>query len=94
MCGTVTCYRSAAPSAEPVTVDFVPPPTAGPLRLRIRYGPRDDWFTRAARELLETPYTMSVDSNRVGARLAGPALERMDAGRQLPSEGIVPAPCR
>ena len=75
--------------AEPVTVDFVPPPTAGPLRLRIRYGPRDDWFTRAARELLETPYTMSVDSNRVGARLAGPALERIDAGRQLPSEGIV-----
>jgi biotin-dependent carboxylase-like uncharacterized protein len=75
--------------AEPVTVDFVPPPTTGPVRLRIRYGPRDDWFTRAARELLETPYTMSVDSNRVGARLAGPALERMDAGRQLPSEGIV-----
>ena len=75
--------------ADPVTVDFIPPPTTGPLRLRIRYGPRDDWFTRAARELLETPYTMSVDSNRVGARLAGPALERMDAGRQLPSEGIV-----
>jgi biotin-dependent carboxylase-like uncharacterized protein len=75
--------------AEPVTVDFIPPPTNGPLRLRIRYGPRDDWFTRAARQLLETPYTMSMDSNRVGARLAGPALERIDARRQLPSEGIV-----
>jgi biotin-dependent carboxylase-like uncharacterized protein len=78
------------PSGAPVsTVDFVPPPSLGPLRLRIRYGPRDDWFTLAARELLVTPYTMSVDSNRVGARLAGPALERIDAGRQLPSEGIV-----
>jgi biotin-dependent carboxylase-like uncharacterized protein len=79
-----------SPARGPVaTVDFVPPPAIGPLRLRIRYGPRDDWFTRAARQLLESPYTMSVDSNRVGARLAGPALERVDAARQLPSEGIV-----
>jgi biotin-dependent carboxylase-like uncharacterized protein len=70
-------------------VDFVPPPGHGPVRLRIRYGPRDDWFTRGARELLETPYTVSAHSNRVGARLAGPALARVDAGRQLPSEGIV-----
>lgn len=77
-------------SAGPVaTVDFVPPPSTGPLRLRIRRGPRDDWFTPAARELLGSAYTMSVDSNRVGARLAGPALERADAGRQLPSEGLV-----
>ena len=77
-------------SAKPVTtVDFVPPPITGPLRLRIRWGPRDDWFTRAARERLASPYTLSVDSNRVGARLAGPALERVDPGRQLPSEGIV-----
>ncbi|HZD96694.1 MAG TPA: biotin-dependent carboxyltransferase family protein [Micromonosporaceae bacterium] len=71
------------------TIDFVPPPMLGPPLLRIRYGPRDDWFTHAARELLETPYTVSVHSNRVGARLAGPTLARVDAGRQLPSEGIV-----
>lgn len=77
-------------SAEPATtVDFVPPPITGPLRLRIRWGPRDDWFTPTARELLASPYTVSVNSNRIGARLAGPALERVDAGRQLPSEGIV-----
>jgi allophanate hydrolase subunit 2 len=55
----------------------------------MRCGPRHDWFTRAARELIQSPYTVSVDSNRVGARLAGPVLERIDAGRQLPSEGIV-----
>lgn len=79
-----------SPSGQPVaTVDFVPPPITGPLRLRMRWGPRHDWFTRAARELIQSPYTVSVDSNRVGARLAGPALERVDAGRQLPSEGIV-----
>jgi biotin-dependent carboxylase-like uncharacterized protein len=78
------------PSGQPAaTVDFVPPPITGPLRLSMRWGPRDDWFTRAARELIQSPYTVSVDSNRVGARLAGPALERVGAGRQLPSEGIV-----
>jgi biotin-dependent carboxylase-like uncharacterized protein len=77
-------------SAEPVTtVDFVPPPITAPLRLRARWGPRDDWFTSAARERLASPYTVSVDSNRIGARLAGPALERVDARRQLPSEGVV-----
>ena len=87
--GDVLPIGAAAVLREPVTVDFVPPPITGPLRLRIRWGPRDDWFTRAARELLTSPYTISLDSNRVGARLAGPALERVDAGRQLPSEGIV-----
>jgi biotin-dependent carboxylase-like uncharacterized protein len=75
---------------EPPPVDFVPPRRAdGIVRLRIRFGPRDDWFTREARALLTTPYTLSVDSNRIGARLAGAALPRVDAGRQLPSEGIV-----
>jgi biotin-dependent carboxylase-like uncharacterized protein len=72
----------------PAVVDFVPPAT-GRVRLRIRYGPRDDWFAPVARELLGTPYTLSMHSNRVGARLAGAALPRLDLGRQLPSEGIV-----
>jgi biotin-dependent carboxylase-like uncharacterized protein len=75
---------------EAPPVDFVPPRRAdGIVPLRIRFGPRDDWFTREARALLTTPYTLSVDSNRIGARLVGAALPRLDAGRQLPSEGIV-----
>jgi biotin-dependent carboxylase-like uncharacterized protein len=74
----------------PSTVDFVPfssPPDA--VVLRIRLGPRDDWFTEEAVELLcGTPYTLTPFENRVGARLAGAALPRAKAG-ELPSEGIV-----
>ncbi|MFC0530354.1 5-oxoprolinase subunit C family protein [Phytohabitans kaempferiae] len=75
---------------SPSTVDFVPwrPPPLS-LALRIRLGPRADWFTaEAVAALLGTAYTVSPVSNRVGARLAGAALPRAVAG-ELPSEGIV-----
>jgi biotin-dependent carboxylase-like uncharacterized protein len=66
-----------------------PPPDAGVVRVRLRLGPRHDWFSVTARDaLVEHPYTLSVKSNRVGARLAGTALSRTIAG-ELPSEGIV-----
>ncbi|GIF75391.1 biotin-dependent carboxyltransferase family protein [Asanoa siamensis] len=59
------------------------------VTLAVRLGPRDGWFTAAAVEtLLTTAYTVSPNSNRVGARLAGAALTRADAG-ELPSEGVV-----
>ncbi|MGC4879489.1 biotin-dependent carboxyltransferase family protein [Micromonospora sp. DT43] len=78
------------PLAEPAPVDVtVGPPPAPELRLSVRLGPRDDWFTPYALGLLfGTPYTVSPVSNRVGARLAGAALPRAVAG-ELPSEGIV-----
>jgi biotin-dependent carboxylase-like uncharacterized protein len=61
----------------------------GDLVLRIRLGPRDDWFEAdAVRLLLGSAYTVSPLSNRVGARLAGPALPRSRAG-ELDSEGVV-----
>jgi biotin-dependent carboxylase-like uncharacterized protein len=71
-------------------------PEAGPafsapaeIRLRLRFGPRHDWFSVTARDaLLENPYALSVKSNRVGARLTGTSLSRTIAG-ELPSEGIV-----
>ncbi|SNT65044.1 biotin-dependent carboxylase uncharacterized domain-containing protein [Asanoa hainanensis] len=65
--------------------------SAGSINLAVRLGPRDDWFTSAAVEtLLTTAYTVSPNSNRVGARLAGAALARADApARELPSEGVV-----
>ena len=56
------------------------------LVLGVRLGPRDDWFEAA--ELFGTAYTLSPVSNRVGARLAGPALTRTKAG-ELPPEGVV-----
>jgi biotin-dependent carboxylase-like uncharacterized protein len=57
--------------------------------LGLRLGPRDDWFTaEAVARLLTEAFTVSPLSNRVGARLAGPALIRAHAG-ELPSEGVV-----
>jgi biotin-dependent carboxylase-like uncharacterized protein len=66
-------------------------PEGGPdgIRLRVRMGPRHDWFSLTARDAFRTgPYTLSVKSNRVGARLTGPILHRSVTG-ELPSEGIV-----
>jgi biotin-dependent carboxylase-like uncharacterized protein len=66
---------------------------AGPAlhdRLPIRFGPRADWFTDAARQLLETTaWTVRPDSDRVGVRLAGPSLERVRTD-ELPSEATLP----
>jgi biotin-dependent carboxylase-like uncharacterized protein len=64
-------------------------PPDGGLVLRVRLGPRDDWFgVDAVRLLLGSAYTVSPMSNRIGARLAGPALPRSVAG-ELESEGVV-----
>ncbi|MET8250495.1 biotin-dependent carboxyltransferase family protein [Micromonospora sp. NPDC005197] len=78
------------PPAEPAPVDVTIGPAPAPeLHLSVRLGPRDDWFTPSALDLLfGTAYTVSPVSNRVGARLAGAALPRAVAG-ELPSEGIV-----
>lgn len=60
-----------------------------PVLLRLRFGPRADWFTADARErLCATAYRLTPVSNRVGARLAGAAVTRARAG-EVPSEGIV-----
>jgi len=75
---------------EPSTVDVAPlPRPPGELRLRVCLGPRADWFTDEARELLFCrQYEISNESNRVGTRLIGAALPRAVAG-ELESEGIV-----
>ncbi|MFB7591835.1 biotin-dependent carboxyltransferase family protein [Streptomyces sp. NPDC056169] len=68
------------------------PPWPGPpaeLVLRVRLGPRDDWFTAAALRTLATrAYRVSPASNRIGLRLEGPALDRARPG-ELASEGMV-----
>ncbi|MFI5838704.1 biotin-dependent carboxyltransferase family protein [Catenuloplanes sp. NPDC051500] len=77
-------------TALPPGVDLsllTPPPTA--LGLRVWPGPRDDWFTAdAARTLLTAEYRVSAQTDRVGARLTGPALDRAITD-ELPSEGLV-----
>ncbi|KQX48087.1 MULTISPECIES: biotin-dependent carboxyltransferase family protein [unclassified Streptomyces] len=76
--------------AGPPPVDV--PPWPGPpdaLVLRVRFGPRDDWFTGAALRTFATrAYRVSPASNRIGLRLEGPALERAVPG-ELASEGMV-----
>lgn len=57
--------------------------------LRVRLGPRDDWFTPAAVEALcSERWRVTPSSNRVGIRLEGPALERARTDELL-SEGLV-----
>ncbi|MFF7182590.1 5-oxoprolinase/urea amidolyase family protein [Streptomyces sp. NPDC008121] len=79
----------AEPAAR-VAVDA--PPWPGPpdeLVLRVRLGPRHDWFSPAALETLATrAYRVSPSSNRIGLRTEGPPLERTVTG-ELPSEGMV-----
>ncbi|WP_068925459.1 biotin-dependent carboxyltransferase family protein [Planobispora rosea] len=73
----------------PIVVDAAPPRPAESRPLRLIPGPRDDWFVPGAlAALCAGPYEVSQDSNRVGARLRGAALERARDG-ELPSEGMV-----
>ncbi|MFA9444984.1 biotin-dependent carboxyltransferase family protein [Egicoccus sp. AB-alg6-2] len=66
-----------------------PDPPGGEVTLRVRLGPRDDWFTAAARTELGTrSWTVTSQSNRVGLRLDGPPLARARTG-ELPTEGMV-----
>ncbi|MEU4621088.1 biotin-dependent carboxyltransferase family protein [Actinoplanes sp. NPDC023801] len=80
-----TVLPVGVPSGAPSLVGE-PARIAGELVLGIRLGPRDDWFDPAA--LFASTYDISPLSNRIGARLAGPALTRTHAG-ELPSEGVV-----
>lgn len=78
------------PPGAPAGVDVAPYPVpGGEIVPRVWPGPRVEWFTGAAVEvLLGAAYRVSPTSNRVGARLSGPALERAVRG-ELPSEGLV-----
>ena len=74
------------PYRDPAWAAHLLPLIADDLVLRVRPGPRDDWFE--PKELYAGTYTISPVSNRVGARLAGPALTRTKAG-ELRSEPVV-----
>jgi len=72
--------------AEPAVVRRVPG------ALRVVPGPRSDWFGEAAHRLLLTSvWEVRQESDRIGVRLSGPAVERLPAyvGRELPSEPMV-----
>jgi biotin-dependent carboxylase-like uncharacterized protein len=81
----------ATPDTDVPVVDAVPlsTPTGGELVLRVVLGPRDDWFTDEAVELLlDSEWTVESRSNRIGIRLTGPTLQQRGK-RELPSEGTI-----
>lgn len=86
--GTRLPVGEAAGEFPRVDVAPVPEPPVEPV-LRVLPGPRDDWFAADALALLTgSRYEATAQSNRVGVRLAGPALTRVREG-ELPSEGMV-----
>ncbi|MGH3738922.1 MAG: biotin-dependent carboxyltransferase family protein, partial [Micromonosporaceae bacterium] len=81
--------RGSGPDLRPAEGAGSVPPEKSIVELRVRLGPRADWFTpEAVATMLRAEYVLSPTSNRVGARLTGPALERAVDG-ELPSEGVV-----
>jgi biotin-dependent carboxylase-like uncharacterized protein len=57
-------------------------------RIRVVLGPQDDYFTHAGlRTLLESTYTVSQASDRMGMRLEGPKLEHSSKGYNIVSDG-------
>ncbi|MFE6055822.1 biotin-dependent carboxyltransferase family protein [Kitasatospora sp. NPDC056446] len=79
-----------APPPRRARPDLVPlPAPPAELVLRLRLGPRADWFTTdAVARLGRDGYRVSSTSNRVGLRTEGPAVARARDG-ELPSEGMV-----
>ncbi|MFJ9447527.1 biotin-dependent carboxyltransferase family protein [Kitasatospora sp. NPDC101235] len=80
--GTPPPYR-----ARPELVPLPAPPAE--LVLRLRLGPRADWFTpEAVARLARDRYLVSPTGNRIGLRTEGPPVARARDG-ELASEGMV-----
>lgn len=70
-------------------VDPDVPDPAAEVELRVRLGPREDWFAAEALDVLfDAPYQVTPKSDRVGMRLAGRPLRYRVSG-ELPPEGMV-----
>ncbi|OLL98957.1 Allophanate hydrolase 2 subunit 2 [Pseudonocardia sp. Ae406_Ps2] len=80
-------WSGRVPVSGPVPVS-VPGAVVG---LRVRPGPRDDWFTDPHGALAGPLWTVTADGNRIGVRLDGPSPGRRPewSDRELPSEGMV-----
>jgi biotin-dependent carboxylase-like uncharacterized protein len=80
--------RIGTPSAPLVDASAGSPESSAVLRVRM--GPRDDWFTvRARATFLVAEWTVRPESDRVGIRLDGPALDRSRAD-ELATEPTLP----
>ena len=77
------------PEEEPLPAAGATAAPAGGPALRVLPGPRDDWFLPEALGLLaDVAWRVGPASNRIGIRLEGPALARLERGELL-SEGLV-----
>ena len=89
--GTVLRVVEAGPSGAVRSADVATFHSSAPGGLVVRAvpGPRDDWFGPGGTRVLATAaWTVTGDSDRVGVRLSGPALQR-SRQEELPSEGVV-----
>ena len=79
-------------AGRPAPVEAHAPAVRRPLSpavLRVRTGPRRDWFAGdAVQTLTGSTYTVLPDSNRIALRLDGPSLRR-SRHEELASEGLV-----
>lgn len=69
------------------------PPTEPVEELWLTPGPRQEWLSEQTwRQLLDQTWEVSPDSNRIGIRLVGPPLARLERYRavELASEGLLP----
>ncbi|MFE5123583.1 biotin-dependent carboxyltransferase family protein [Streptomyces sp. NPDC056669] len=74
--------------AIPLELAFSVVPSGGPVTVRFRWGPRHELFDAAdGHRLTTTPWRVSAQCDRVGARLTGPPLAIGSV--DLPSEGTV-----
>jgi biotin-dependent carboxylase-like uncharacterized protein len=83
--------QRADAAAEPPATDMAPVAmvSSDRLELPLILGPRDEWFEDTAiARLAEHDFTVTPETDRVGARLQGPELPRRRSG-ELPSEGVV-----
>jgi allophanate hydrolase len=62
---------------------------APPARVRVVFGPQDDYFTAQGRSTFaQSTYTVSTQSDRIGMRLEGPLIEHAK-GFDIVSDGTV-----
>lgn len=80
-------HRREPPSGPERASD--PAPLDGTRPIRVVLGPQDDYFSHEAIEqFLATDYTVSAEADRMGYRLAGPAIPH-EKGFNIVSDGLV-----
>ncbi len=89
MAGDVLGRGERATRSRAVRPEMLALPRDG-LRVRVIAGPQAEWFSDVGREtLFKHPYTISVQSDRAGIRLQGPAIAHKDRADIL-SDGVLP----